>query len=579
MLKTSNEVFPAAPALRQIIEAAPELRVLVTSRSALGVEGERVYDVGPFELPAATASPDELAQSDAVRLLLDRARRDSADFALTLENGAAVRAIVRQLDGLPLAIELAAARLHEISAVELSRQIAHHQARLHDTSGGVTRRHRTMRDVVQWSYNLLDDAERTLFRRVAVFVGGFTRELAEQTAMEGLELDIEGGIATLLHSSLVRRQTQAHSARFMMLESVREFALAELEKSGEASSIRQRHADAMRCLVNSLAPALKRQGAVAARDLLTLEEGNLRAALDFCLTTNQGQLGLSIASGAWRYWHSVGRPHEGRRWLVELLACPGSTLATRARGLEALAGLAYWQADYTVAATRYREALEIFRELGDRVAVGETLFALSTTATWSGNSKNGEALAQEALAIFSEVGARENVGMVRMAQGFARWMQHDLAGARPLWEESIEIAREVGDHVESAHKMLAMASITFAEGRVHDAIHEALDAMEELFRHHNVALTTMAIDFIASMLVSEEPSLAARLSGAATQLRGTMGGGMHPEACGLPTVASIAAERLGSHGYRQAFEEGRRLDLHRAIDLARGLSKREGQPC
>jgi hypothetical protein len=145
--------------------------------------------------------------------------------------------------------------------------------------------------------------------------------------------------------------------------------------------------------------------------------------------------------------------------------------------------------------------------------------------------------------------------------------------ARALWEESIEIAREIGDHVEAAHKTLALASITYAEGRASDALCQAIDAMEELFRHHNVALTIMAIDFIASMIVPEQTPLAVRLAGAATHLRGNMGGGMHPEACGLPNVTKIATERLGLRQCRELLEEGKRLDLHRAIELAR-LSNR-----
>jgi predicted ATPase len=579
VLDNFEHVLQAAVDVKRILDAAPRVRVLVTSRIALATDGEEVYDVGPFDLPAEDATVDELERSDVVRLLIDRARRANPDFSLKPDNALAIAGLIRQLEGVPLAIELASARLGELSVGDLARQITGRQASLHDASGAVALRHRTLSDVVAWSYDLLGSTERTLFRRLAVFVGGFTRELAEAIGGDGRAAEIDAGISALLQSSLVRRQTQGRSRRFAMLESIREFALAELEKTGEAAIVKQRHARALCDLFGTVAPALKREGAVAARDLLALEDGNLRQALDWCLTSRDGELGVAIASSAWRYWQSVGRLHEGRRWLVELLACPDLRVATKARGLEALAGLAYWQADYATASKYYREALVIFREIGDRLAVGETLFALSTTATWSGDSVTGEALAEEALALFEEVGAREHVGMVRMAQGFALWMRHDLAGARPLWEASIDIAREVGDHVEAAHKTLALASITFAEGRVHDAIRLAVEAMDELFERHNVALTIMAIDFIASMLVLEDPSVAARLSGAATQLRGTMGGGMRPEACGLPNVSAIATDRLGAVTYRREFGEGKKLDLHRAIELARLPSTHEAPAC
>ena len=207
---------------------------------------------------------------------------------------------------------------------------------------------------------------------------------------------------------------------------------------------------------------------------MAAENGNLRAALEWCLREGASDTGIEIAANIWRYWQSVGWLQEGRRWLVELLAKPELSVTMRAKGLSALAALAYWQGDYPAAIARYRDALDLYQNLGDRLDVASALFGLSTSTTWSGDSATGERLANEALAIFEDLGAREQIGMVRMAQGFARWMQGDLAGARPLWETSVEIAREAGDGLEAAHKALALASITFQEGRTDEALRSSI---------------------------------------------------------------------------------------------------------
>lgn len=577
-LDNFEQVADAAPEVLAIVRQAPALRVLVTSRTALGVTGECVYDVSPFTLPAVDAPAAELAANPAVQLFLDRARSAGAGLVPRAETLATVAAIVRRVDGLPLAIELAAARLREYKPEEILTQLAAGSAIV--AAGGRERseRHRSLAEVVRWSYDLLPESDRILFRRLAVFVGGFTRALGESVAGgDGRPVaTLEAGLTALEANSLLRRETHDRLERYAMLETIREFALGELERSDEADAVRLRHAHAIRGLVSASAPLLRREGSVEARDRLSHEDGNIRAALELCLERRDGELGVQIAGNVWRYWQSAGRLQEGRRWLVELRACPGITLATRARGLDALGGIAYWQADYETASNRYREALAIFRDLGDRLGVGEMLFALSTCATWSGESARGETLAREALDVFEELGAREQIGMVRMAQGFARWMQRDITGARTLWQSSIEIAREVGDHVEAAHKTLALAAMTYAEGDVTAAIRQGIGAMEELLERHNVALTVMAIDFLAAMIVTERADAAARLSGAATQLRRTMGGGMRPEASGLPNVAEVAASRLGAEGFRREFDQGRKLDLFSAIDVARQLSTLSG---
>jgi non-specific serine/threonine protein kinase len=571
VLDNFEQVIGAAGDLARLIREAPKLSLLVTSRVMLHQEGERVFAVPPLATPAPEEAIDldDLQRHDAVGLFVNGARRVNPDFSLNERNAPAIAEIVRLLDGLPLAIELAAARTRLFPPDQLRRELKQRQGTLRDDSGDVARRHQALHDVVAWSHDLLSPAERALFRRLAIFVGGFTPLNADSVVADPLIGEVTAGLRQLVDKSLVRREVHEGRERLVMLECIREFALEELEKTDEGRRLRERHAQVYRDLAIETEPDLQREGATSARDHLAAENGNLRAALEWCLHEGAADNGIEIAASIWRYWQSVGRLQEGRRWLVELLAKPDLTVSARAKGLSALAGLAYWQGDYPSAISRYREALDLYRDLGDRLNVGSTIFGISTSTIWSGDSATGERLANEALEIFDDLGAREQIGMVRMAQGFARWMQGDLAGARPLWETSVQIAREVGDGVEAAHKALALASITFQQGRPDEALRDSIAAMNELLERRNVALTVMAIDWIAAMIVERAPELGAQLAGAAAQLRGPLGGGMKPEACGLPIVRAVASERLTTDQFTRAYNAGRRLSLPHAVELAR----------
>jgi tetratricopeptide (TPR) repeat protein len=410
-----------------------------------------------------------------------------------------------------------------------------------------------------------------MLRRLGAFAGGFSPDSVRSVALAPPVTDVDRLLTSLVAKSLVRREPSSGEDRFSMLESIRAFAEEELEKSGEASDVRHRHAARFLVLAEEAEPALRRAGPAAAQSRLAADEANIREALRFCLAAGEADSGLRIAGALWRFWQSAGRLEEGRRWLSDFLDFPGASVRARARGLSALAGLAYWQGQYDVALAHYRAARELYERSGDLLGVADTLFGMSTASSWGGDPTAGARLAEEALDRFEQIGAREQMGMVRMAQGFARWMQGDLAGARPLWESSIAIAREVGDHVEAAHKRLALASITFQEGRHAQAMVEALDAMEELQQHGNVPLTIMALDWIAALGAEEEPERCARLAGAAAELRRRLGGGMRPEACGLTNARDVAARLLDPTALERAWREGTRMPLEEAVEHARRL--------
>jgi tetratricopeptide (TPR) repeat protein len=326
-------------------------------------------------------------------------------------------------------------------------------------------------------------------------------------------------------------------------------------------------------LAEAAEPALHSSDQVAVQDRLAADAANMAAALRYSLSIGDAESGLRIGGAIWRFWQSAGRLEEGRRWLTLLLARSDAPPRAAARGLSALAGLDYWQARYASALEHYRAALAIYEQIGDAFGVADTLFAMSTASSWGGNTVEGARLAEDSLVRFEALGAREQIGMVRMAQGFARWMQGDLAGARPLWESSIAIAREVGDHAEAAHKGLALASITFQQGHPTQALDEAFDAMEELWEHGNVSLTVMALDWIAALAAQRAPEHCARLAAAAAALRRTLGGGMRPEACGLTNAREVVARLLDAGVIEHAWREGTRMPLHEAVQYAREVRR------
>jgi non-specific serine/threonine protein kinase len=578
VLDNFEHVLAAAPAVGELLAAAPGLTMLATSQAVLHVNGERLVEVPPLELPSLDGPIDleAFAHVAAVAMFARAARGHDPTFTVTAQNCEVIGRIVQRLDGLPLAIELAAARLRTLPPKHLLERLDQRFRVLRGAAPELPARQRTLRDAVAWSYDLLTEPERALFVRAGVFVGGFTLDAADAVADGEPVEDVEVTLASLVDKSLVRRRGTGATARYVMLETLRDFALAALEPD-DARVYRRRHAMHLASVAEQAEPAVKeRDGAVLS--LLSVEEGNLRAALRFCIDAQEVELGLRIASAVWRYWHATGRMMEGRRWLDELLARDGGSRVARAKGYVAIAGLAYWQGDYAVALERYGEALEVFRSIGDKLGVADTLFAMSTTSTWNGDRSAGKRLAAEARALFEEFGARKQVGETLMAQGFATWMDGDLQGARPLWEESLAIAMECGDAVEASSKSLALAALSFQQDERPEALARALSAMDDLHALENVAHTVMAVDFVAAIAAATHPEDAVRLAGASAALRGAQGGGMRPEACGLESARSSAARAVDGARIALLWREGQSLTLEEAVTIARSLRTKASVP-
>ena len=399
VLDNFEQVIAAAPLAAQLLRACPNLTIVTTSRGALHVSGEQEYAVpglpappdqrhlSTFELarlPAEirAADPATLNQYEAVRLFVARALAVRADFRVTNENAPAVAGICATLQGLPLAIELAAARVKVLAPDAILERLEHRLELLASASRDLPERQRTLRGAIAWSYDLLDDAGRRLLARLAVFVGGCDLAMIEQVCDPGAELgaDLLEVLATLVDQSLVRSDDIAGSARFSLLDTIRTYGAERLDASGEGPAIRERHLAAYLELAERAAAELSGPAQRAWLDRLEADADNFRAALDRAEAIPDPEAAVRLGFALWRFWQQRGYLREGRQRLTALEA-HGWDLApqTRARLLEALGGVAYWQADGAASGPWYEAALGIWRTLGDRREIANALYNLGSS--------------------------------------------------------------------------------------------------------------------------------------------------------------------------------------------------------
>ena len=412
VLDNFEQVLAAAPLLAELLTACPGLKVLVTSRAALHLSGEHEFPVPPLELPDPKHLPDleTLSQYEAVTLFIQRARAARPDFQVTNASAPAVAELCARLDGLPLAIELAAARVKLLSPQALLARLGR---RLNLLTGGardLPARQQTLRSAIDWSYELLEPDEQAMFARLAVFVGGCTLEAVEAVCHPGVDrpLEVLDGLALLVDRSLLRQvEGTEGEPRFGMLETIREYAAERFEESGDAETWRQRHAGYYLALAEQAAPELlgPQQGTWLER--LEREHDNLRAALGWALEHGGATLGLRLAVALGHFWAVRGHLSEGQAWLERALSRWSEAPApARAGALSAAGHLAYIKGEYERAATLHEESLSVQRALGDQRGVALSLHNLGRVAHYSGDFERAAALYDESLAIRASIGGR-----------------------------------------------------------------------------------------------------------------------------------------------------------------------------
>lgn len=573
VLDNFEQILDAAIQVAQLLAAAPRLKVVITSREALHLSGEQEFPVPPLELPGAgTTDPKLVSQYEAVALFIQRARAARPDFDVNAQNAPAIAGITTRLDGLPLAIELAAARITLMSPEGILTRLGSALSLLKTKAADLPARHQTLRDTIKWSHELLDAEEKALFRRLSVFVRGFTLEAAEEVVGPGPDLETLDGISSLIDKNLVRRYEAKHGEeRYHMLVTIQEYALEELNASGEADEVHQRHAAFFLNLAKKAQPHLLGEEQKEWIDRLDEEHDNIRGALDWA-TSNDIDLGLRLGGALWRFWHLRGHLMEGRDRMERLLQAPGAETPTAARAaaLDGLAGVVYWQADYARAADLYKQSIEIYRQASDRAKVVETLWGISSAFHMGGDSEAALPYAREGLEVAREIGDPVIIKMAAGEVGGMLAFTGYFDDALPLLEEYIGGVREAGNKLYEALGIQLVGWIGARQGRLDEAragFLEALDLVEKLGDRTAVA---MMLNRLADLAIEHQDfPRALRLAGAAEAIRQEYKGGVSPEAMRARDPRKLAAEVLGGDAIAEEWGKGLAMSYEDALEDAR----------
>ncbi|MDQ3938660.1 MAG: adenylate/guanylate cyclase domain-containing protein [Chloroflexota bacterium] len=529
VLDNFEQVMGAVSYVRRILDSAVGLRLIVTSQQVLRLTAEQAFEVAPLPVPDESADLPGLLDNPAVRLFEERVRALRPDFRVSLADARVVAALIARLDGLPLAVELAAARMQVLTPAAFLARLDRGLALL--SGGGTDRplRHQTMRATLDWSYELLNPGARELLARLSVFRGGFTLEAVEAVASvdPALASDAMDDLTALVEHSLVRRSDVAGEPYFTLLETIREYGSERLSATGRADAVAATHAHHFREFAESLRGAVTASDGAARMAQLERDNDNLRAALRWALDHEPPDAALQLVSALWRFWHLRGYLVEAREWSAEALRADGPrSPATYARALIADGSLAYWQADVETAAARYGSALEYARRSADDAVLGEALFNQAFMLSGDGRSQEALALLSEAEGRFVRVGDEDGLGRVAFGRCFATAMLGRVEEAIERADQAIATFR-LTDNLYwegTAYHALGQCfrlSVHPAEAEL--AYSNALARLARLGDRSGIAVELDMLAVVAAELADPHRSL--RLAGAAAAIRDAIGAG------------------------------------------------------
>lgn len=618
VLDNFEHVLAAAPAIAELLTSAPALKVMVTSRAVLRISGEHEFRVPPLELPAQAAPSTDWERYGAIRLFVERARAVRQDFALTVELVEPVAEICRRLDGLPLAIELAAARIKVLSPHELLLRLERRLELLTSGPRDLPRHQQTLRRALEWSYDLLDEAEQRLFARLGVFVGGCTLQAAEAVCGEDDQADVLDRLALLVDQSMAQRVTSpTGESRFVMLETLGEYALERLNARGEAAMIQRRHQAYYATLAEEAQPELMGGEFQVWADRLEAEHDNIRAALAWALGDESQEIdasrGARLAAACWPFWYLRGYLSEGRRWLERAVDRHAAPDQTRARILSAAGALAWQQGNYTMARPWLEEGVALWRaqDVLDKAGLAEALHLLGHAVFDQRDYAAARAHFEDSLALYRDVENTLQCQTLVSDVGMVAYHLGDYATAQMHFEESLaslraqgnqdatgdilirlgDLARLAGDYrragalydesltlSRAGNIKLGIASGLHKLGYVaqhqRDHVHaasrfaESLALQRELGNKQGIAECLAGLAGLAAAM--EEPERAARLFGATLALLDAMGAPLAPadRAEWGRDEAAVRAQ-LGQQGFASAWSAGRAMSLDQAMAEAK----------
>jgi predicted ATPase/class 3 adenylate cyclase len=576
VLDNFEQVMEAMPLLDELMGGAPGLRLLATSRSPLRLYGERSFPVPPLSVPDPRRLPDvqALSQYEAVRLFIDRAQDAKPDFNVTSENAPAVAEICTKLDGLPLAIELAATRIRLLTPQAMLSRLSN---RLKVVTGGaknLPERQRTLRGAVEWSHDLLDEHEQVSFARLSVFAGGRTLEAMEAICdAEGdLGVDILDGVESLVEKSLLRQEEGPNGEpRFVMLETIHEYARERLEESGEAETIKRAHAEYFLELAEKA--EIKDTDAASSEWLerLETEHDNFRVALSWALEHGEAETALRMAGALGDFWLMRGHLSEGASWLeLALRHGDGISAPVRAKALDMAGTLENYRGEHELAQSLLEESAALYRAPGDKRGLSRAVNSLGHTAADLGDWGRAEALYRESMELGRELGERERVCAALNNLGWAALCQEDYERAAELCRENRSLAESMGRMDLRRHGGSNLGWAYLGQGDHAEAavlFKEALAYFREVGDQVNIAEVLEGFAGVAG--AQGEGERAARLYAAAETLRQTIGAPLLPGdrpryERQLAAARSLVAEEV----WEAAWEEGRAMTLEEAVSYA-----------
>jgi predicted ATPase/two-component SAPR family response regulator len=578
VLDNCEHLVDACAALADaLLHSCQRLKILATSREALGIAGERTWLVPPLTLPGREAQAGDPAGSESVRLFVERASAAATGFALTLQNTPVVAQICRRLEGMPLAIELAAARTRVLSVEQIDARL---DDAFHLLTGGsrtAVPRQRALRAAMDWSHDLLSEEEKVLFRRLSVFAGGFTLGATEEICSgEGIEHDdVLDLLSHLVDKSLVVVQERGGEARYRLLETVRQYGWEKLEEAGEAESVRRRHAIFFLALAEEVEPKIEPNVNIADRrpwlEHLEIEHDNLRAALRWAQESSP-QTGLLLANALYWLWYHRGYLSEGRSSYERALAGAPAALASpeaRAKALCYAGYLAWAQGDHPAARSRLQESVEIGRRLGGGRYLAHALWVLGMEMLSRGEIAVARSLAEESVGIFRTIGDEFGLSISLANLGAIVLNQGDYALAASFLEESVAISRKAGDEWMLSLPLRILGVTAFQQGdhdRAEALIKESLALLREL---GDKLYTSRGLECLAAVVsVRGDYGRAARLFGAGEALREAMGASVLFYLVDYDRGVAAARDALGEEAFAATWAEGRAMSAERAIEYA-----------
>ena len=632
LLDNFEHVVEAAPLISELLAFATGLKILVTSRTPLRLSGEHEYAVPPLGLPPTTypglgqdnadgrpttgglpPNLQTITQYEAVRLFIARAQAVKADFMVTNENAFAVAEICERLDGLPLAIELAAARVKLFPPQALLERLG---SRLKFLTGGardLPTRQQTIHNTIQWSYHLLDEREKILFARLGAFVGGCTLEAAEAVcnADNALPLDVLDGIAALVDQSLLRQdEGPGGTPRFVMLETIREYALERLEQRGELEAVRRWYVEYFLALAEEAEPELAGPRQVAWLARLDRDYDNLRTALGWSIEHHEIETALRLAGALTWFWFTRSYWNEGRRWFETALArSEGASRASWAKALLGAGQLATFQNDHAHAYMRCEQAYALYLELDDHRGAAWALFFLSIATHDQFDIARSKAAASESLALRRSIGDRRGIAYSLHGEGESALYAGEFVRAMELCDESLALFRAIGDTYGISLSLYCTAEAAYATSdydRAKKLCQECLHVNHELGDRRGTGLTlevlgrvtraqgddmvarslytralfllkdagdrwsvARCIESIAVMCVDSDTWRAARLFGFAETLRQSMSlPQTYLDRSRCEHAVAAARAQLGTTSFEAMWAGGRGLTLAQAIEEA-----------